>query len=61
MQAARLTDVRFSSSMIPILSVSRGQAEGLLDGGEQLDGERDLVGPVLLGLDDVDAPGAASC
>jgi hypothetical protein len=27
----------------------------LLDGGEQLDGERDLVGPVLLGLDDVDA------
>ena len=39
----------------PDLEGARGQAEVLLDGGEQLDGERDLVRPVLLGLDDVDA------
>ena len=58
MQASRLSDVRFSSSMIPILRVRGGQAERLLDGGEQLDGERDLVRAVLLGLDDVDAAGA---
>ena len=39
-------------------SVGR-QAEELLDAAEQLGGERDLVGPVLLGLDDVDRPTAA--
>ena len=36
------------------------QAEGLLHRGEQLDGERHLVGAVLLGLDDVHAAGPVS-
>ena len=35
------------------------QAEHVLDAAEQLTGERDLVGSVHLGLDDVDGAGAA--
>ena len=37
----------------------RGQAERLLDGGEQLDRQRDFRGPVVLRLHDVHAAGAA--
>ena len=58
MQASRLSDVRFSSSMIPILSVFGARPSISSTRREHLDGERDLVGPVLLGLDDVDAAGA---
>ena len=46
MQSSRLSDVRFSSSMMPIFRVSRLQAERLFHRGEELHGERHLVGPV---------------
>ena len=61
MQALRLTVVRRSSSMMPILRCVAGKPEHVLDGAEQLVGEGDLVGPVHLGLDDVDRAGAACC
>ena len=35
-----------------------GQSQGILDPAEQVAGEGDLLGPVHLGLDDVDAAGA---
>ena len=41
------------------LDGGRRQAEHVLDAGEQLGGERHLVGPVHLRLDDVDRSGAA--
>ncbi len=57
-QAFRLTLVRRSSSMMPSLTVLR-QAQQLLDAAKQLVGERHFGGAVHLGLDDVDAAGAA--
>ena len=51
--------VRRSSSMMPILSVLRGEPQRVLDAVEQLVGEGDLLGPVHLRLDDVDRAGAA--
>jgi hypothetical protein len=59
MQAFRLTLVRRSSSMMPSLTVCFGQAEQLLDAAEELVGEGHLGRAVHLGLDDVDAAGAA--
>ena len=59
MQALRLTVVRRSSSMMPTFMVFSGSAEHLLDRGEQVAGQRHLVGAVHLRLDDVDRAGAA--
>ena len=59
MHALRLTVVRRSSSMMPILSVWRGRPSSVLDAPEQLVGEGDLVGAVHLRLDDVDRARAA--
>ena len=59
MQAARLTVVRRSSSMMPILSVLRGRPSRSSTRREQLVGERDFLRPVHLRLDDVDRAGAA--
>ena len=59
MHSLRLTVVRRSSSIRPILIVLRGKPEQLLDRGEQVVGECDLVRPVHLRLDDVDRAGAA--
>ena len=59
MHSLRLTVVRRSSSIRPSLMVLRGKAEHVLDGGEQIVGECDLVRPVHLRLDDIDRAGAA--
>ena len=59
MQSLRLTVVRRSSSMMPILMVLRGQPKQFLDAVEQFAGEGDLVRAVHLGLDDIDRAGAA--
>ena len=56
---ARLALVRRSSSMMPIFSVLRGRPSSVLDAGEELVGEGDLLRPVHLRLDDVDRAGAA--
>ena len=61
MHSFRLTVVRRSSSMMPILRVLRGSAEGVLDALEQLHGEGDFLRAVHLGLDDVDAAGRGCC
>ena len=57
MHSARLTVVRRSSSMMPTLTVFAGRPSSPLDRGEQVVGERDLVGAVHLRLDDVDRAG----
>ena len=49
MQAFRLTLVRRSSSMMPILMVWRGSRQ-VLDAVEQLVGEGGSAGPCILGL-----------
>ncbi len=59
MHSARLTEVRRSSSMMPILTRMARQAERVLDAAEQLVGEGDFFRPVHLGLDDIDRAGAA--
>ena len=56
MHALRLTLVRRSSSMMPILTVLARQAEQILDAREQLAREGHFVRAVHLGLDDVDEP-----
>ena len=60
MQAARLTVVRRSSSMMPIFSVWRGRDRACpRPRPNSVVREGDLVGAVHLGLDDVDRAGAA--
>ena len=59
MQAARLAEVRRSSSIMPDLDRVARQAEQVLDRVEQLVGERDFLRPVHLRLDDIDRAGAA--
>ena len=59
MQALRLTEVRRSSSMIPILIVCRGRPSMSSTAGEKRIGERDFVRPMHFRLHDVDRTVAA--
>ena len=57
--AARLSEVRRSSSIRPILSVFGASPSSASTRANSVTVKRHLVGPVLLGLDDVDRPGPA--
>ena len=60
MPSSRLTEVRRSSSMMPILIVSRRQPQALSSTRRtNVARERDLLRPVHLGLYDIDRTGAA--